>query len=218
MPAASIDSLLGAYNWRYACKKFDPARKLDDSTWEALQSAIHLAPSSFGVRTSRAYVVTDPAVRAKLRENAWGQSQLTDASHLLVFAYRTDLSVADGDALIDLMVATRGVPREALEQYRGMVNGALGNPAWLKGGSAEAFCRDQTYLALGFLLASAAALGVDACPMEGFNAQAFDEILGLPAENFRSTALCALGYRASDDWLAPLKKVRFPRETVIVER
>jgi len=215
MPALSPDALLKQLNWRYAVKTFDPNKKIPPDLWKVLEEAMILAPSSFGLQPWRFNVITDPVLRAKLRGAAWNQSQITDASHLVVFSRRIDMTVADVDRLVDRIVEVRKAPRESLAVLRDMMIGSVSSPGTLPGGSADHYTARQTYIALGFLLHAAAVLDIDACPMEGFDPAQFDEILGLRQAGYSATVVATVGYRSSGDWLAPMPKVRYKREDVI---
>src|SRR5436853_5854006 len=121
----SSTQLLERLNWRHATKQFDPARKISAKDWAALEDALVLSPSSGGLQPWKFIVITDPAVRAKLLPASYGQAQITNASHLVVFAGKKNFSEADVDALINRTAATRGVAVESLAQYRGMLVGAI---------------------------------------------------------------------------------------------
>ena len=202
-------------NWRYAVKKFDASKKISDADWEMLEQAMILAPSSFGLQPYKFILITDKELKEKIETAAYGQKQITDSSHLVVFAHKNELNDEDVDRLINRIVEVRGTPREMLAEYEGqMKNFAKGAR---EGGYDGVWCSRQTYLPLGFLLETAAAIGVDACPMEGFDTAQVDEILGLT--DYSSVVICTLGYRdEQNDWLAPLPKVRFPKETLIDRR
>lgn len=216
MPPVSAETLVQNLNWRYATKKFDPARKIAEGTWRALEQSLVLSPSSFGLQLWKFIVVQDASLRAKLREAAWNQSQVTDASHLVVFCRKTNPSVADIDRFIDSIAQTRGVPRAALDGYHGMMTGFLTKPS--PGFDASVWTSRQVYIALGFFLSTAAQLGVDACPMEGFDPGAFDRILDLTGTGFASTVIATAGYRAADDEYASATKVRFAASDIITHR
>jgi nitroreductase len=205
--------LLEGLRWRYATKKFDAARKIAPELWKSLEEALHLAPSSYGLQPWKFLVVTDPAVRAKLRPVSWNQPQITDASHLVVFCVRKDLSARDVERYIESIAQTRGVPAESLGAFKKMMLGSVDGAA--KGSYLNEWNTRQVYIALGFFLTSCAVLGVDACPMEGFLADEYDKILGLPAQGYHAVVLATAGYRADDDAAASLKKVRFPSSEVI---
>lgn len=204
--------LLDRLNWRYATKQFDPTRKISAQDWNTLEEALRLSPSSGGLQPWKFVVVTDPAVRAKLSPASYGQPQITNASHLVVFAAKRNLTEADVDLFIHHIAVTRGVPVESLAQYRGMLVGGLVQSMDEQGRAAWA--RNQAYIALGNLLTSAALLGIDACPMEGFDRGQYDEILGLKKEGYAAAVIATVGYRATSDQYAAAPKVRFPKEQV----
>jgi nitroreductase len=201
-------------NWRYATKQFDPAKKISASDWATLEEVLRLSPSSGGLQPWKFIVISDPALRAKLRPASYGQAQITDASHLVVFAAKNNFSEADVDAHLQNVSKTQGVPLEALAPLRGMFVGgivkSMDEPA------RNAWARNQTYIALGYLLAGAALLGIDACPMEGFDRSQYDEILGLKAKGYSSAVIATVGYRRPTDKYAAAPKVRFPREQVFL--
>jgi nitroreductase len=203
-------------NWRYAVKKFDATRKIPAATWSALEQATIASPSSYGLQPWKFVVVNDPAIRAKLRPVSWNQSQITDASHLMVFCGRTEMSRKHADRLIDRMVEVRGTPVAALEDYRKMMHGTL--KQFEEGGDPKPWASRQVYIALGFFLFAAAQMGIDTCPMEGIDANQYDEILGLKGTGFGTVVVATAGYRAGDDWLANLKKVRYPESEVLERR
>lgn len=210
----SPDALVDFLQWRYATKKYDSAKKLDAATWKALEESLVLSPSSYGLQPWKFFVVQDPALRAKLREKAWGQSQVTDASHLVVFAHRTDLTEADIDRYLARIAEVRGGTVESMDGYRQMMVGNLVEGP--KRATIGDWAARQAYIALGQLMTSAAALGVDTTPMEGFDPAAFDQILGLEGSGYTSAVVCAVGYRAGDDAYAALPKVRFATEDLVV--
>lgn len=205
--------LLKALNWRYATKSFDPARKIPAATWKTLEETLVLSPSSFGLQPYRFLVVENPATREALLPHSWNQRQIVDASHLVVFAARTAMTEAEVDRFLDRVVEVRGIPREALEGYRGMMYGSLLSP----GTEARIphWAALQAYIALGNLMTSAALVGVDTCPIEGFSPAEYDTLLGLPAEGYASVVCCALGYRSSEDKYAVAPKVRLPASELI---
>ena len=210
MQTLPVDStqLLANLSWRYAVKKFDPTRKIAAATWKTLEQATVLAPSSYGLQPWRIVVITDPEVRIRLRVAAYNQSQITDASHLVVFARRKEVTQADIATYVQRVATVRKTSLEAQEDFKQMMNRSVATPANLPGGSMDTYTRSQTYIALGFFLYTAAQLNIDACPMEGFEPAKFDEILGLTADGYAASVVATAGYRATDDWLAGLAKVR----------
>lgn len=216
MTTISLDTLLTQLKWRYATKKFDPTRKISAATWASLEQTLVLSPSSYGLQPYRFIVVSDPKLREALKPLAWGQPQVTDASHFVVFARKTTMSEADVTKFVNLTTDSRGMPRGSLQGYYDMMVGDLvkgPRSAWVNEWAAR-----QTYIALGNLLTAAALLGIDACPMEGLDPAKYDGVLGLPAKGYSTVCACALGYRAADDKYAAAKKVRYPAEELIEHR
>lgn len=214
MSTATISQteLMERLNWRYAVKKYDPTRSVSEEDWQVLEDSVILAPTSFGLQPFKLIVVTDPAVRERLREAAYGQPQITDSSHLAVFAYKRVLDQKDVAAYVDRIAEVRGVERHSLNELENVINGSAKRA--IDGGYIEAWNSRQAYIALGFLLETAAMLGIDATPMEGFDAARFNEILGLDGHS--AVVVAAVGYRDENDWLAPLPKVRARRDDLVV--
>jgi nitroreductase len=209
----TTQELIGAQQWRYAVKVFDAARKIPGETWKTLEQALVLSPSSYGLQPYRFLVLTDPALRESLVPHAWGQRQVADCSHFVLFLAKDKMSEADVDRLIQRIAAVRGVAPDSLASYRGMMVGDLVQGP--RSRMASEWAARQAYIALGNLMTSAAVLGVDACPMEGFLPDKFDELLQLKGTGYHSVVGCALGYRAAADKYASLPKVRFPAEELI---
>jgi len=205
--------LLERLNWRYATKQFDPNRKIGAQDWATLEDVLQLSPSSGGLQPWKFIVVTDPEVRRRLRAASYGQPQITDASHLVVFTSRDNFNEADVDAHVQNIAKVQGVPVENLAQLRAML---VGGVVSRDTAARDAWARNQTYIALGNLLASAALLGIDACPMEGFDRAQYDEILGLKAKGYSSAVIATLGYRLPTDKYAGAPKVRFPKEKIFL--
>jgi nitroreductase len=210
----SPHQLVHALNWRYATKKFDPAKPIPAETWHALEQSLILAPSSIGLQPWRFVVVTDPAVKAQLVPASYRQTQAADCSHFVAFAVRHDLSADHVDRHIQRMVEVRGVALESLAKFRAMTMSNLDKAR--AAGTLDTWQTHQIYIALGQFMACAAVLGVDTCPMEGIEPAKYDEILGLAGTDFSTVVACAAGYRLDDDKYAVAKKVRFKAEDVIV--
>jgi nitroreductase len=214
MSTITREQLTEQLHWRYATKQFDPQRKISPADWAALEEALVLTPSSFGLQPWKFVVVTDPALREKLVPASWGQPQVAQASHLVVFTRRTNFTEADVEAHVRRISAVRGATAEALAGYLNMMINTL-----FKGRDAAArthWADLQIYIALGNFLTSAALLGIDACPMEGIEPAKYDEILGLSALGLSAVVVATAGYRAATDKYAALKKVRFEPKDVII--
>ena len=214
MATISPDELLSALNWRYAVKRFDPAQRIEASLWSALEDALVLTPSSIGLQPWRYIVVTDAAMKEKLRPAAYGQSQVTDCSHFVVMAVRRNLGEDHVDRHVARMSEVRGITVESLAKFRNMVIGNL-ERARLEN-RLDTWQTYQIYIALGNFMTAAALVGVDTCPMEGFDPAKTDEILGLKETDYMSVVCCAAGYRHADDKYAVTPKVRFPKESMFV--
>lgn len=207
------DQALSALRWRYATKAFDPAKKIPSDVWDALEQSLVLTPSSYGLQPWKFLVITDKATREQLVPHSWGQRQVADCSHLVVFTVKSKITEAEVDALITRTVETRGIGRDSLNFYRDMIISDVVNGPRSK--QAADWAKKQAYIALGQLMLSAALLGIDACPMEGFAPDKYDEILGLEARGLTTAVALPLGYRSADDKYAGLPKVRFPASDVI---
>jgi len=213
MSTISSKQLLEQLNWRYATKEFDPTKKISAVDWATLETVLQLTPSSAGLQPWKFIVVTDPAVRAKLVPASYGQEKVSTASHLIVFAAKNNLSEADVDAHLQNVAKTQGVPVESLAQFRGMLAGLVKS---MDETARNAFAQNQVFIALGNFLTSAALLGIDACPMGGFDHAQYDEILGLKAKGYTSAVIATVGYRSATDKYAGASKVRFAKEQVFV--
>ncbi len=208
----SAPELLEALNFRYATKAFDPGKKIPGETWQAIEESLALTPSSFGLQPWKFLVIDSPETREKLKGASWGQSQLTDASHLVVLTTRTDLDQADIDSWIARLSDVQGTPLENLAGLSGVISSFSGG---MSVPEKHDWNRRQVYIALGQLMTAAALLGIDTCPLEGISPADYDEILGLKDSGYATAVGCALGYRAGDDKYASAAKARFPLEQVI---
>ncbi|PKL36281.1 NAD(P)H-dependent oxidoreductase [Candidatus Peregrinibacteria bacterium HGW-Peregrinibacteria-1] len=206
------EAILKALNWRYAVNVFDTSKKVSDEDLKVILEAGRLAPSSFGVEAWKFLVINNPEVRAQLKEVSFGQAKVTDASHLVVLAYRTDVAENISRELVERVSSVRGVALDDLSGLKNMVDGAIGMKA--ADGMVDAWAKAQTYIALGVMMETAALLGVDAGPMEGFLPDKVDEVLGLKDKNLSSVTMLALGYRG-DDPMADAKKVRRSFDEVV---
>ena len=202
-------------NWRYATKKFDPAKKVADEKLERILEAIRLAPTSSGLQPFEVFVVTNPDIRAKIQAVGWNQAQISESSHLLVFAAWDDITADRVNMMFDLTNEQRGFINEGWEAYRQQLLGIVA--ARGQQGNFDSAAR-QAYIALGVAMVAAAFEGVDATPMEGFDPAAVDQILSLKERKLRSVVMLPIGYRQPEgDWLVNLKKVRRSRPNLITE-
>lgn len=209
------EDCLNMLNWRYAVKKFDAKRTIPDAQWNAVLESVHMSPSSFGLQLWHFISVETPEIRERLRKVSWDQSQVTDSSRFLVFCVRRDLTEGDLDRHLRRIAEVRGVDLESLAAYKERMMGLI------SGKSPEdlvSWLERQVYIALGFAMNSAAGMGIDACPLEGLEPDAYDAILGLEQSPYRSLCALALGYRDSSDDYAQRAKVRFDRDEVIGTR
>ncbi|MCG3146778.1 MAG: putative NAD(P)H nitroreductase YfkO [Verrucomicrobiae bacterium] len=209
----SHTTLLQQLRWRYATKKFDSTKTIPAADWQALEEALVLTPSSYGLQPWRFIVITDPATKEKLVPVSWGQRQVADASHLVVFTIKKNMSAADVDRHLERIAAVRGGTAQSLASFRKMMlSDVIEGP---RSKIVNEWATRQVYIALGNFMTSAAMLGIDTCPLEGIEPEKYDAILGLPARGLATMVGCVAGYRAADDKYAALPKVRFPHEAVI---
>jgi nitroreductase len=210
-----MSDLLNKLRWRYATKKMDAAKAVPQEKVERILEAIRLTATSSGLQPYEVIVVTNPALREQIKPHAWNQAQVTDCSHLLVFAAWDDYTPERINKMFDLVNEERGFKNEGWENYRQML---LANYPPRSAEVNYQHAARQAYIGLGSALIAAADEEVDSTPMEGFDPAKVDEILKLRERGLRSVILLPLGYRAAEgDWLVNLKKVRRSREEFITE-
>jgi len=201
------EQILNQLNWRYAVKKFDVTRKVSPTDWHVLEESLRLAPSSYGLQPWKFLVVQNPEIRKKLREASWNQSQVEDCSHYVVLTTRTEMKETDIQRHIDHIAKVRGITPVSLDGFK---NGMIGDV--VKGPRAQvikAWAQRQSYIAMGFLMETAAMMKIDTCPLEGLDASAYDRILNLEGTDYATIAAIAVGYRHPEDKTQHNKKVRF---------
>ncbi|MFM7083054.1 MAG: nitroreductase family protein [Actinomycetota bacterium] len=209
MSTANLTDLL---NWRYATKKMDPTKVVPSPKVEAIIEAVRLTPTSSGLQPFELMVVTNQQLRAQIAEAAGGQAQVVEGSHLLVFAAWDNYTEERIDEVVQLNVEIRGDLPMRRAYYDNLKNAYLRRDAQMN----HAHAARQAYIAVGVALVAAAEQQVDSTPMEGFNPDAVDVILGLRERGLRSVVLMPLGYRDSDnDWLLPMAKVRKPLTSMV---
>ena len=206
-------SLIDALNWRYACKNIDTEKPVEEEKVDRILEAIRLTATSSGLQQYELLVITNKEIQAKLQAIAWNQSQVTAASHVIVFAAWDNYTEERINMMFDLTNEIRGFKNDGWEAYRQML---LSTYPMRDAEANYQHAARQAYVALGTALIAAAMEGVDATPMEGFDPAAADEILGLRELGLRSVVLLPLGYRKEEgDWLVNLKKVRRPMEDFV---
>lgn len=209
---SSLSDYVSALNWRSATKDFDAKRKIDPDLLKHILEAPRLAPSSYGLQPWKFVVVEDPALRTRLKAHAWNQSQVTDASALIVLCSLKEIDKQHVDFYINDIAKQREVTAESLKGFREMM---LGSIDALSPQANRNWATHQVYIALGMLLSACAISKIDACPMEGFDKDEFDKILELEKAGIASCVLCAVGY--AKDTQRP-KKVRFGSDQILIWR
>jgi nitroreductase len=205
-------SILKAMRNRYATKKFNAEKNISEEDLETIFEAINLSPTSYGLQLFKVFHVKDEATRKALQPTAWNQSQITDASDLLVFAARTTFDESDVDSYMDLMAEVRSIDPEKIKGYGDFMKTKLAEKG--EKGFQEWTSR-QPYIALGNAMTIAASLGIDSCPMEGFEPEKTAKVLNMEGSGFAPVVLLALGYRSQEDATQHAAKVRKPLEKLI---
>jgi nitroreductase len=200
--------------WRYACKKFDASKKLSDKKINKLKKAFNLTATSFGLQPIKMIVIKDAKIKNTLLEHAYFQEQITTCSHLLVLCVDTKINSDTIDKYFDLEKKVRGTSEDIIGQYRKQLKDSFAEQSKE---TKEQSAIYQTYIALGNLMTVCAIEKIDSCAMEGFNPTKFDEVLNLKSLNLKSVLLLPVGYRAEDDFMSTLKKVRKPLSKIIIE-
>lgn len=208
-----MNTFIENQNWRYATKKFDATKKVSETDLQVLKEAMRLSTSSYGLQPYKIFFIENTDLRAKLQPVAWGQSQIVDASHLVVFANITNFGDKEINEAIQNLTTTRGLPAEALKGYGDFMKSKITTlPVEIR----NTWTAKQTYLALGNLLNAAAELRIDVTPMEGFEPAQFNEILGLDTMNLNATLIATIGYRHEEDQTQHYIKVRKSNEELFL--
>ncbi len=208
-----MSNFINDAKWRYATKKFDATKKVSTEDLEILKEAIQLSASSYGLQPYKVFIIENPEIRAKIQPAAWGQTQIVDASHLLVFANITNFGDAEIDAYIKNLSETRGIPVESVQGYADFMKSKI---TTLPEEARNVWTAKQTYLALGNLLNAAAELKIDVTPMEGFEPAAVNEILGFDQLGLNASLLATIGYRHEEDATQHYAKVRKSNEELFI--
>ncbi len=207
-------NIIESLEWRYACKKFDKTKFLSDAKIETLSEAFNLTATSFGLQPIKMLIIKDKQLQKQLVPFSFDQQQVHNASHLLVICIQDYFTLDDIDAYFDLEKEVRGTSEEILQPYRKQLKGIFANKSTIE---KQKSAINQAYIALGNLMTVCALEEIDACPMEGFIAQKYDEILNLREQNLKSVLLLPVGYRADDDFMSTLKKVRKPMDETVIK-
>ncbi len=205
------NQILSALQWRYAVKIFDATKKISDDDLTTILQAGRLAPSPYGVEPWKFIVITQPTLRTTLRMASFDQPKVTDASHIMVIARRMDVRE---HIVAELLARTAEAHHKELGELEGLQKMVEGFIARQTDDQLDCWVRSQSYIPLGMMIEAAALLGIDACPMEGFNAKEVNEILRLPEKHLAATTMFALGYRG-DDPMAQMPKVRRAFDDVV---
>ena len=206
-------NILESLNWRYATKKFDADRTLSDDQVDQLLEAGNLAASSYGLQPYQFLVISNQELQEKLVPHSYNQPQVADASHVIVIAARTDVNADYIEAFAARIEKERGLDAGAMDDYKNQMLGTVG-----KLSSEELFkwSAKQAYIVLGTMLTAAAAMEIDACPMEGFVAAEYDDLLDLKSQNLRSVLVMPVGYRSEKDTTQHQKKIRRSLDEIVV--
>jgi nitroreductase len=200
--------------WRYATKLFDSNKKISQKQIDTIKEAVNLTATSYGMQPFKMIIVSNQEIKEKLTEAAFGQINVSTASHVLIFAAKTNIDNDYIDSHVENLAQIRNVELNSLVSYKANIQN------FIKKKSLEQLLKwasDQCYIALGNLLTVCAIEKIDACPMGGFDAEKFDEILYLKEKNLHSVVFANLGYRSEDDKYAKLNKVRRPLNEMFIE-
>ena len=207
-------SIIKSLEWRYATKKFDSTKFLSENQINTLKEAFNLTASSYGMQPLKMVVIQNKKIQQQLVQHSYKQEQVVQASHLLVLCIQDKLTSKDAEAYFSLVKKIRNTPDSILNSFKEYLVNKIADAnedelvLWMK---------NQAYIALGNLMTVAASENIDSCPMEGFIPEKYDEVLQLEKHNLKSVLVLPVGFRAYDDYMKDLKKVRKKVEDVIIE-
>ena len=207
-------NIIKSLEWRYAAKKFDAEKTLSETQIHTLKEAFNLTATSYGLQPVKMVVIKNKKIQNQLVVHSWNQQQIAQASHVIVICIQDDINENDIEKYFELVKKTRNTPDEILNPFKDYLKSDISNKSenqlalWMK---------NQAYIALGNLLTVAAVEEIDSCPMEGFNPEKYDEILNLKDHNLKSALVLPVGFRAEDDYMKDLKKVRKNITDVVIE-
>jgi nitroreductase len=202
--------LIENLKWRYATKKYDTTKKVSEDDLQQIKEAIRLSPSSYGLQAFKILDIKDKDIREKLKLASYWQPQITEASHLLVFCGYADVNDGHIDEYLNLKADTQGFDVELLKEFRNFMK------VFIEGRKSgkQVWTAKQTYIALSNAIAACAELKIDSTPMEGFEAEKYNEILGLSSKGLKADVLLAIGYRSDEDKTQYDIKIRKPLESL----
>ncbi|BCO19577.1 NAD(P)H-dependent oxidoreductase [Alteromonas sp. KC3] len=206
--------VIKALNWRYSVKQFSD-HKLSQWQLDELLEATRLSPSSYGLQPYKILVISSQTLRERLVPFAFSQQQVSSSSHLLVFATRTDINTSLVDEYVSLASTKKGASPDSLAGYAEMAKSAING---MTKAQREQWAQQQTFVALGNMLTSAAMMEIDTCPIGGFEPDAFDRVLGLEAQQLTTTVICPIGRRDPSDKYGHYEKVRFDKNHLVMEQ
>lgn len=206
--------IIQALEWRYAVKKFDPTKFLSEQKVAMLKNAFNLTATSYGLQPIKLLVISDKSIQKKLRASAFNQAQIEDASHVLIFCVQQGIDAVYIKSYFNRVKEIRNTPENILEPFQ---NFLIDDFEKKSKDDIYNWATNQAYLAMGNMLTVCAMGGIDACPMEGFSTTDYDDILDLNSKNLQSVLVMPVGYRAGDDFMAELKKVRKPLEDSVID-
>ena len=201
-----MSTIIENLKWRYATKKYDTSRKISREDLQTLKDAINLAPTSYGLQPFKVLFIENPEIRKQLQAVSWGQSPIVDASHLIVFASYNNIDANYVDAYMNNIATVRNLKPEDVAPFKAVIGHGLS----ILGNNIPLWTSKQTYIALGTLLNAAAELHIDATPMEGFDRDQYNQILGLTEKGLSASVIATVGYRHEEDHHQHLAKVRKP--------
>ena len=206
--------IINSLTWRYATKKFDSSKKLSNQQIETLKQAFNLTATSFGLQPVKMIVICNKELQEKFVEYSYYQRQVADASHLLVLCIENDTTIDDINKYFDLEKKVRGIDEKVVSSFRKQLIGMYESKTIEERQLSAIY---QTYIILGNLMTVCAVEKIDACPLEGFVPEKIDEILNLKKQNLKSVLMLPVGYRAKDDIMGDMKKVRKDLSETIIE-
>tara|TARA_R110002051_G_scaffold137396_2_gene209848 strand:- start:8439 stop:9071 length:633 start_codon:yes stop_codon:yes gene_type:complete len=207
-----MSTILDKLSWRYATKKFDNSKKVSKEDLNTILEAARLTPSSYGLQPYHILAIEDNNIKAKLRKVSFDQPQITDASYIIVLANKPTFDGNMVDDYIDNIIETRGVSSKDVEGFSQMMKSSLLD---LPDVQKNAWTTSQAYIILGNIMTIAAEMKIDTCPLEGFDKNQYNKILGLNDKNLNAAVVLAIGYRSADDATQNYPKVRYSREQII---